>query len=157
MVYQTWYRAMPLQLAQVSGTHCPGSLVPAMSRMERAMSRPQPRAAEVIEAGGPIISALEQWQTACVATAESPNGLTLFDLVRASVARPIERWDEAEQLYLGLSALGRNHNDRFPMLQLSRMSELLGPGPNQPGRPYDPAPIRAEILRIADIINPPHR
>jgi hypothetical protein len=81
----------------------------------------------------------------------------LSDLVRASVARPIVRWDEAEQLYLALSALGRDYGNRFSMLQLSRMSDLLGPGPNQPGRPYDPAAVQAEISRIADIVHPPHR
>src|SRR5262249_57084033 len=108
MVYQTWYRAMPFRLARVSGTQCPGSLVPAMSRMEQAMSRSQPRAAEVIEAGGPIISALEQWQIDCLLAAEPSRGLMLSDPVRASVARPIERWGEAEEVFLRLSGLGRD-------------------------------------------------
>jgi len=157
MVYQTWYGALPRRLALVPGTRCPASLVPALSRMDQVMSTPQPTATVVIDAGRPIISALEQWQTACLAAAEPPGRLTLSDLVRVSVERPIVRWDEAEQVYLGLSALARAHGERFPVLQLSRMSDLLGPGPNQRGRPYDPAPIRAEIARIAEIISPLQR
>jgi hypothetical protein len=157
MVYQTWYRAMPLRLAEMPGTHYPATLMPAMARMDQLMSRPQPRAAEIVEAGRPILSALEQWQTASLAAPVPSRGLMLSDLVRPSVARPGLRWDEAEQLYLALSALGRDYGNRFSMLQLSRMSDLLGPGPNQPARPYDPAAVQAEISRIADTVHPPHR
>jgi hypothetical protein len=154
MVYQTWYAAVPLRLAQAPGMQCPPELVSALARMEQVMSTRRPKAAEAIGAGRPVISALEQWQTS---SADLSTRLMLSDLARASVARPIVRWDEAEQIYLGFSALGSADGERFPVLELSRMSDLLGPGPNQPGRTYDPALFRAEISRMADIINPPQR
>jgi hypothetical protein len=154
MVYQTWYAAVPLRLVQVRGMQCPADMVTAFTRMEQVMSTPRPRAAEAINAGRLLIRALKEWQTT---SAEVPSQLMLSHLARASVSRPITHWDEAEEIYLGLSALGRAHPERFAVLELSRMSDLLGTGPNQPGRMYDPAPIRAEISRIANMIAPPPR
>ncbi len=157
LAYQTWYAAVPLRLARAQAMECPPNLLPALSRMDRVMSVPRPRKAEVVEAGRPIISALEVWQSAWLARgAVSPQAM-LADVARASLAQPIIHWDEAEQIYLGFSALGRAYPERFPVLELSRMSDLLGAGPNQPGRPYDPALLRVEVRRIADIVNAPPR
>jgi hypothetical protein len=157
MVYQIWYRAVPLRLAEVQGSQCPAGLATALSQLDHVMSRARPRATEVIEAGRPVISALEQWQAATLAGAEVSPRQMLAKFCRSAAARPINRWDEAEQVYLGFSALGRDDGDQLSVLGLSKLSELLGPGPNQCGRPYDPAPIRAEISRIADLVSPPQR